>query len=86
MAGVQRASGAAAEHRRRVLPRRRSAGGGGLGATEGLLVGGLAVEHLRGVRNALVATGRWLGAQTGFLDGEGGSAATEFAGTRCLGA
>jgi len=47
---------------------------------------GKAVEHRRGVRNALEATGRWLGARTGFLDGEGGSAATEFAGTRCLGA
>ena len=64
---------------------RRLAGVGGLGATEGLLAGGLAVEHLRGVRNALVATGRWLGARTGFLDGEGGSAATELAGARCLG-
>ena len=46
----------------------------------------MTVEHRRGVRNALEATGRWLGARTGFLDGEGGSAATEFAGTRCLGA
>ena len=46
----------------------------------------MTVEHRRGVRNALEATGRWLVARTGFLDGEGGSAATEFAGTRCLGA
>ena len=46
----------------------------------------LVVDVARGMRKALEATGRWLGARTGFLDGEGGSAATEFAGTRCLGA
>ena len=62
------------------------AGVGVLGAT-GLGLGrGLAEGGVRCVRNALEATGRWLGARTGFLDGEGGSAATEFAGTRCLGA
>ena len=47
---------------------------------------GLAVEHRRGVRNALEATGRRLGTGNGPLDGEGGSAATELAGARCLGA
>ena len=46
----------------------------------------MAVEHRCGVRNALEATGRRLGAGNGPIDGEGGSAATEFAGTRCLGA
>ena len=46
----------------------------------------MAVEYRRGVRNALEATGRWLGARTGFLDGEDGSVATEFAGSWCLGA
>ena len=40
----------------------------------------MAVEHRRGVRNALEATGRRLGAGNGPLDGEGGSAATELAG------
>ena len=46
----------------------------------------MVVDHRCGVRNALEATGRWLGARTGFLDGEDDSAATEFPGTRCLGA
>ena len=46
----------------------------------------MAVEHRRGVRNALEATGRRLGDGNGFLDGEGGSAATELAGARGLGA
>ena len=41
---------------------------------------GLAVEHRRGVRNALEATGRRLGAGNGPLDGEGGSADTDPAG------
>ena len=46
----------------------------------------MAVEHRRGVRNALEATGRRLVARNGPIDGEGGSAATELAGARCLGA
>ena len=45
----------------------------------------MAVEHRRGVSNALEATGRRLGAGNWLLDGEGGSAATELAGARCLG-
>ena len=46
----------------------------------------MAVELRRGVRDALEATGRRLGAGNGPFDGEGGSAATELAGARCLGA
>ena len=34
---------------------------------------GLAMEHRRGVRNALEATGRRLGARTGFAAGRGGA-------------
>ena len=46
----------------------------------------MAVEHRRGMRNALEATGRRLGAGNGPFDGEGRSAATELAGAWCLGA
>ena len=46
----------------------------------------MVVDHRCGVRNALEATGRRLGAGNWLLDGEGGSAATELAGARCLGA
>ena len=46
----------------------------------------MAMEHRRGVRNALEATGRRLGAGNGPIDGEGGSAATELARARSLGA
>ena len=46
----------------------------------------MAVELRRGVRDALQATGRRLGAGNGPIDGEGGSAASELAGVRCLGA
>ena len=69
-----------------VFPRRGIIGvsqSGAPGIRSGL---GLAVEHRRGVRNALEATGRRLGAGNGPIDGEGGSAATELAGARCLGA
>ena len=77
-----------------LSPEQSSAAACGLGSPESAKSGtpgvGLsrekAVEHARGTRDSLKATGRWLGARTGFLDGEGGSAATEFAGTRCLGA
>ena len=40
----------------------------------------MAVEHRRGMRNALEATGRRLGARNGPIDGEGGSVAKELAG------
>ena len=33
----------------------------------------MAVEHRRGVRNALEATGRWLGARTGLATARGGA-------------
>ena len=40
----------------------------------------MAMEHRCGVRNALEATGRRLGAGNGPIDGEGGSVAKELAG------
>ena len=71
--------GAAACHRRRPCSWRR--GARLAGARESGVPGlrsawDLVVDVARGMRKALKATGRWLGARTGFLDGEGGSAAT----------
>ena len=46
----------------------------------------LAMEHRRGMCSPLAGSDGRCGAGNGFLDGEGGSAATELAGVRCLGA
>ena len=43
------------------------------------------LEHECGTGKAHVGLDRRCGAQRGLLDGEGGSAATELAGARCLG-
>ena len=67
-------------------PRRGIAGveqSGTLGAYSGRC---LAVEHRRGMCSPLAGSDRQCGAGNGLLDGEGGSAATELAGARCLGA
>ena len=53
----------------------------------GLILGRCsAVEHRRGMSSPLAGSDGRCGAGNGFLDGEGGSAATKLAGVRCLGA
>ena len=47
---------------------------------------GLVQKDKLGMGSPLGYPGRRFGARTGFLDDEGCSAATEFAGTQCLGA
>ena len=62
------------------------AGAGRSAATGARLGRGLVQKDELGMGSPLGYLGRRFGARTGFLDGGGSSAATEFTGTRCLGA
>ena len=78
--------GAAAQTAGAELRGGELAGAGRLATTGARLGRGLVQKDELGMGSPLGFPGRQFGARTGFLDGEGGSAATEFAGTRCLGA
>ena len=80
------ARGAAAQTAGAELRGGELAGAGHSAATGARLGRGLVQKYELGMGSPLGYPGRRFGARTGFLDGEGGSAATEFAGTRCLGA
>ena len=78
--------GAAVEHAGVRSPRRGFAGVERSSAPEAYLGRCLAVEHRRGMCSPLEGSDGRCGAGNGLLNGEGGSAATELAGARCLGA